>query len=272
MSGTWLLPVAGEAYRSRKELSGIWDRISARILGKKSRIAITGAKGVGKTVLHDHLVGKAFRQGYTPPEHASQWPEKGTAWRDRKRLALVVAPGEDAPGKWETLDQVFNADDPFDGIVHVLSGGFVTIRNKTARDELIQSGLKTTLGFLEEQRKAELDELVDVCGRVRGCLRTQTRPSWLILAIAKADLYYESLDQQRAYYSHNATNDVVSALNSVREKVGKDRFRWTVAPVCSWLEHFEWNGEITRSKLLPAQRDHYLASFAELLEQHCANS
>src|SRR5947209_8007824 len=98
--GSWLLPVAKEAYEHREDITGAWDKFVAWLLGEKRTIAFTGCAGVGKTVLVDYLTQEAYQQSYHPPDE-SQKEEKGKLSAPRKRIRLVTIPGQNSGPRYE---------------------------------------------------------------------------------------------------------------------------------------------------------------------------
>ncbi|HUK91999.1 MAG TPA: hypothetical protein VLZ81_16485, partial [Blastocatellia bacterium] len=111
---SWMLPAAKELYQRRDEITGAWEKITALLLGKKRSIAFTGMAGVGKTVLFDHLTGKAYKQGYTPPS-TSLVKEAGKVSFQKKRIHITVIPGQDSMPRLEAVDEIFFGKKGVDG-------------------------------------------------------------------------------------------------------------------------------------------------------------
>ena len=65
----WMGP-ALTAYRHRADLKEMLTGGLARLLGKAVSLAFTGMQGAGKTVLLDHLTGKAQGQDYKMPRQS----------------------------------------------------------------------------------------------------------------------------------------------------------------------------------------------------------
>ena len=65
----WMGP-ALTAYRHRADLKEILTGGLARLLGKAVSLVFTGMEGAGKTVLLDHLTGKALGKDYKKPRQS----------------------------------------------------------------------------------------------------------------------------------------------------------------------------------------------------------
>lgn len=96
------LKAALTAYKHRKDISGAFQKFTDALLGKKQRVAFTGISGAGKTVLLDHVTGKAFEEAYQPPP-SSVRPEREKVRHDERRFHHVVVPGEGLSQRVETL-------------------------------------------------------------------------------------------------------------------------------------------------------------------------
>jgi hypothetical protein len=269
MAYEWVIPAATEAYDHREELLSAWDRIVSSLLGKKSRIVFTGMPGAGKTVLLDFLSGKGFSQNYSPPL-TSQQEEKGRVVAPRKRIQISVVPGQTSRPRLQSLEELFTGRKPVDGIVHVVANGLNEIRGTYTREVLVKdTGLKTIPEFRRHQQAQELLDLDSVCNIIRSSHQRHRKPNWLLVAVAKVDLFHEELDTARAYYSPDAQSQFTQRVLDLQKQIGSDYFRWDAAPVCSWLENFQWNGQTQKSQLSLRQRNGLLRQFSSLLESYC---
>lgn len=266
---SWVLPVAKEAYDHREEILSAWGRLTALLLGKKKSIAFTGMSGIGKTVLYDHLSGKAFKQGYSPPL-TSQALETGKLSKPKKRIHISVIPGQDAPPRQDAIEKIFSGKNAVDGVIYVVANGFAEVRSQQAKEVLINT---TKLSTIDQYRDfhlgQELKSLDSTCELIRQSIHRHQKPSWMLVAVAKIDLYYESIKQAEAYYSPYGNSRFVDRIKQLQSQVGTDAFSWDTVPVCTWLEDFKWNTETCYSTLKPYQRDYFLSAFAKHLEQYC---
>jgi GTPase SAR1 family protein len=258
------------AYQRRREIKKLWDKISGFILGAKAQIALTGMSGVGKTVLVDHLTGRAYKVGYEPPERRSFDVEQDKLKRDRKRMAFSVVPGQDSPQRTDSLMDVFQGDKPVDGIIHVVCNGFTALRDPDARAVLVSQGIDTVEKFRHEQMKLELKDFAVTASEVRRSIRKHQNRPWLIVVVDKLDLFSDADARMRArsYYA-GAQGEFTQALEELQSQVGKDNIVCDVVPSCSWLEDFNWGNETVESKLTVAQRDGLLLNFLKMIEERC---
>ena len=236
--GSWLLPAAIEAYKHREEIRGFWNRILDWLLGRKTQIAVTGVSGVGKTVLYDHLTGKALKTGYKPPL-ASESVEKGSLAPGGKRIVLSVIPGQEAEPRYVAIDELFGEKTPIEGVIHVAAYWYPSTRNELARQTLIrEAGLTTPELYREHQLARELKDLRETCESIRSSIRQSGKPSWMLVAVTKVDLYYDRIGNAEQYYSNHGGGPFVDSLRELLSQVGSDNFRWAASPVCAWLEDF----------------------------------
>lgn len=255
---TWLLPVLKESYKSREDFRDIWRKV----FGKKN-IALTGLAGAGKSVLFDYLRGEGFKQGYKPPK-PSQSVEKGKVRKSNKRMAISVLPGQIDSPRVQGINEIFLGKKSVDGVIHVVSNGFIEERSSVARNLLIkETGLETIEQFRQHQLEAELKDLDETCENIRQSIHKHQKPKWLLVAVTKVDLFYDKLDEAREYYSPHGKSKFVKRLKELQIRVGTDNFRWETVPVCAWLDNFEWNNEKQPSVLKVDERDHFIANFAD---------
>lgn len=268
---SWIIPAATaakNAYANRNEIQSAWERIAARLWGKKSSIAFTGMAGVGKTVLFDHLSGKAYQKGYRPPG-TSQIKEEGRVPMAHKRTLVCVVPGQNSiEARHQTMDEMFGAK-PVHGVVHVVANGLPEIRNTVARQVLIEAGMISITELQKHQWEQELVDLDATCEEIRKSIRRHHKPKWLLVAVTKADLFADHLTSVEKYYSPHGASPFVSRLNQLQAQVGSDNFRWDAAPVCAWHTDFEWNEQSLPSQLKLDQIESLLTEFARHLEGFC---
>lgn len=268
---SWLVPAVKEAYKSREQIAGTWERIVTQIRGKKIEIAVTGLSGAGKTVLLQHLTGEAFHRGYNPPGR-SRSSETGHMPAKGFRIGLNTIPGQGSHPRLTAIAKIFETKRPVDGVIHVVSNGYVSEREATAREVLsedlhITSIEKLRQHFLEE----ELRDLDETLGLIRKSLKKSHKPTWLIVAVAKSDLFYDQIAGAERYYSPSGDSAFTKKMGQFLQKVGSDNFGWEAIPIAAWLEDFNWNEESLPSQLRPDQRDHLIGQFAEILEKNCGS-
>jgi GTPase SAR1 family protein len=264
---SWAIPLAGQAIRNREEIAGAWNRLINRILGKHSRLAMTGMPGVGKTVLLDHLSGRAFDSAYQLPDTSAQ-VERETLRRKGQRLGLSVLPGQSSSTRLEGIDDLFFGKKPVRGVLHVVSFGYTETRSAFAVDAMKHRDL-------EELRKVRLDEELedfqDTCRAIRSYWTRHREPIWLIVAANKVDLYATEgpLEAAHARYGEGSDSEFTAIANELQRRIGADNFSWKAAPVCSWLEDFKWSEETLASTLDMSQRNELLRRLGKSIAAQC---
>lgn len=274
---TWgLTPVivsaAEMAYEHRGKIAGLWQRIADHFKSQKRSIAFTGRAGVGKTVLFDYLRGTAYARGYMPPL-PSEAVETGIVKAPGLRIDLSVVPGDPSTPRREALADLFTPDDPVDGVVHVVSNGFVELRSEYSSEVGAEAAKPDAIEkFRKHQKRLELEDLGETCEAIRDAIRRSKQPSWVIVAVTKIDLFYAELAKARDYYSPRSKGAFAKRLRKLQGQVGSDNFRWTVVPVCAVLKDFTWSNQTVTSTLDERARDEYIQNFANTLERFCGRT
>ncbi|MGF1463371.1 MAG: GTPase domain-containing protein [Maricaulaceae bacterium] len=267
MPSEWALPALKAAYENREAISAGWRKVLDRLRGPQNRIAFVGPGGVGKTVLLDHLTGRAFAKGYEPPG-TSRKAERGAARAAGNRLAITVAPGQYGQ-KIDAFNDAFAPERPVDGVVFVTAHGFTTVLDQTAMKSNIEEGYDSIekwrgLQFREDRQYLEL-----VLNLMASAHRKSGKPQWMLVAVSKCDLFQSEIEAAEKYYSpyfHSPFSDI---LRKFRNDVGRNYFEWNAAPVCAWLEAFEWGQERVAPGLDLAARNHYLAKMTQRMGELC---
>jgi hypothetical protein len=219
----WLAP-ALTAYRHRDDVRSLLEGGMAWLFGKKTTLAFTGMEGVGKTVLLDHLTGAAFQEGYTLPLR-SQREERGRITTAGKRLVATVVPGQVATPRRLTLDKLFGGKRLIDGVVHVVCNGLASVREPNVTTDLIRRRKLTTVTkYRKYALGQELLDLDSTCHAIRESQRKKRTPGWLIVAVDKVDLYFDTIERARDYYSPTSDSPFADRLRALATQVGTDFF------------------------------------------------
>ncbi|WP_417825009.1 hypothetical protein [Thalassospira lucentensis] len=268
MTVEWAVPVLKEAVKNRHIVLNGWHRMVAFFLGPQSSIAVVGQGGIGKSVLVDHITGKAFKPNYKLPPK-SRKIEKGLTKSQENRLALTVAPGQGGP-QVDAFNKVFSTKGKtVDGIIFVAGNGLVSLRQEASIERYIKENNYDLDTFRREQLKDELDYLKQITNQVRMAQSRERKPRWLMVAVTKVDLYHSDLPAAEKYYSPHGDSQFSRALNKLKALVGADNFEWDSAPVCSALEDFVWGEETLKSDIDDIHRDHYLAQMIQRIGEMC---
>jgi hypothetical protein len=136
-----------------------------------------------------------------------------------------VVPGENAATRLGALDEVFH-DEPVDGVLHVVANGYATPR---------RTGGTTgaALATREEQLAAELEDWAITAHRIASMAVRRDRPTWLVVAVTKADLFADDLDAAVHYYSPGSGSPFGDKLDELRALAGGAKLSIDVLPVCA---------------------------------------
>jgi hypothetical protein len=259
----------------------LWNKVADTFWRKRKTIAVTGLSGAGKTVLRDYLRSAGRSLGYSPPatSYSTETGKLSATYRQNmrsleevphKQIELIVIPGEEGGGtsRRQILEKHFGGENPPDVVIHVVCYGYILVRHPLARQALVKEGkLETLNAFREFQLQRELDDLDSIIEWIRRAQKKHKKPSWMLVAANKFDLYHEDHLQVEQYYSPYGKSKFVDKMKKLRNYVGEDDFEWNALPIFGWREPFEWNDEYRNGKLNDKHRDYFLLQFAELLEK-----
>jgi hypothetical protein len=204
-------------------LSNAPERLGRLFHKRYPLVAVTGMTGVGKTALADRL---AKRAGTDAPEVGSAVMERRTRRGARLRgFRFRVVPGENAATRLGALDDVFH-DEPVDGVLHVVANGYATPRRTGGTSGVAEA-------TREHQLAAELEDWAITSHRIASMAVRRSHPTWLIIAVTKADLYPGSVEEAVHYYSPGSGSPFGEKVDELRALAGAAKLSIDVLPVCT---------------------------------------
>ncbi len=199
------------------------ERLGRLLRHRYPTVAVTGMTGVGKSALADRLTR---RSAGGSPDVGSATLERRTRRAARLRgFRFRVVPGENAATRLGALDDVFH-DEPVDGVLHVVANGHATPRRTAG-----------TTGVAEATREqllaTELEDWAITSHRIASMAVRRERPTWLVIAVTKVDLYPDDVDDAVHYYSPGSGSPFGDKLDELRALAGGAKLSIDVLPVCA---------------------------------------
>jgi Cdc6-like AAA superfamily ATPase len=177
-------------------------------------VTITGSPGTGKTVLYDALTGNV-RSGSADSTRSSDVERHHTAFRsggDRRKASFAVLQGQDSKERTTALENMTENKKSPHGIIHVTCWGHNRVWESSGERAIEETLRREHPGFGTEEVRAwhlekETAAFHDLCTRLFN-RKNAERLKWLIVAVSKADLYWERISAARDHYiPHNPAHE-----------------------------------------------------------------
>lgn len=258
-----------QAYKNAPLIHRLWRQLqlysekSAPLMEPKTNIAILGPDNVGKSVLNDALQARVREHSYNLPD-ASSDAERDLITIGRWSNVVSVVPGQGVQQKDIWLRKVFGSDGKLNGVIFVASWGYRLPRNEALAKQYQEEGISLT-ELRTRMLISEAREFRDVCIKLRELYQENKRSVWIIVAVAKADLFFSDLGLAEEFYALNSdrTNAgnfaTVESFRSIyrkeiAERIGSDHVPAVSLPVSSFTENFAWGTEEVKTSIVDQDR------------------
>ncbi|WP_433325978.1 hypothetical protein [Spirillospora sp. CA-294931] len=243
-------------------------------------IAITGHSGSGKTTLYEALTGRLASNSHATSK--SQTVEKHRTYirtaNGAVRAEAHVPPGQFSNQRRFALDAMMEENRRYPaGVIHAVSWGFNTVwpdELQGAADGIRTEGDPINLATVTKRnRREELKNFEDICERLKKAWNGR-RDVWLIIAVAKCDLYWPQLDEVRDYYipgSPGGDSDFAYLLRELVDRVGTSNLkRVAVVPFSCRLDTYRFGLDVSTPPVMDSSQtsalvNHLLSVIGEVL-------
>lgn len=258
-------PIA--VYTRRADINRWWKQLLVWAGSGATNVVVTGAAGSGKTTFALSLHGQIREYEWSDPKVSNSVERHAISLGDWTRIFSVI-PGQGIRDRELGLTEAFQKHGSLEGVIHLVDFGFTTIRTDVAMCKLIESGVNSTQKVREFNMENELQEFRRICDSIVNSVTNGRGPKWLIIAVNKADLFLENLEQAKMYYHPEGDGKFAVEVNKLLMRVGTDQLICKVIPLCSNLKPFEWNGYITNPMLKTFDEpQNYLRNLVAILSE-----
>jgi len=186
-------------------------------------ILVTGARGAGKTSLL-----ATWLRGDAAPDVVSTGAEFFRLVGGPQvigRQSLMVVPGPESDQKYAVLERATGPGRSPGGVIHVVCWGFNTrwgLERMMIEDPTLTTAQRRE-GDRQDELTWEVEEFRRICERLAEAWTRPGAPNrgrWLVVAVAKTDLYWHQLDQALNYYAGDrAASPFAEALDDLTQRV-----------------------------------------------------
>jgi hypothetical protein len=245
-----------QIYKRRKLIQKLYKRFMAYTKMGRTNVVVLGRSSAGKTLLAKRLEGKI--PSYKEVPALSTDVEVGAVGVGEWAKVIRVIPGQDGVERRRGLEEAFSTHNDLEGVIYVTDWGFTEYRDENTKQLLLDKGVAT----IETLRKYNLDRDIgyfrDVCELIKTSVANGRGPRWVVIAVSKADLFYDELNDARKYYLSSQCGGFVEELHSLERCVGTLHLPCKVVPVSAWREKFEWNGQVRDVQMADVATDEVL--------------
>ncbi|HFG2121742.1 TPA: GTPase domain-containing protein [Vibrio cholerae] len=268
---TDFLPTAVSApikvYQNQSLITKWWKKLLVHIDKGNTNVIVTGAAGAGKTVLTMCLHGEVKDHEWEEPQSSKSVEKEAISIGDWTKIFTVI-PGQDMKEREIALNESFNKHQDLDGVIHVVDFGYTTIRSSVAESQMIESGTDSIAAIRDFNLNKELEEFKRLSDWIVNANANGRGPNWLVIAVNKADLYLDDLDDAKAYYHPDGSGPFKELLDSLMKRVGSNALTVKVVPVCPKPKPFTWGEEKVLPKLVSFEEPtEYMKNFVSMVAE-----
>ncbi|KAB1988310.1 hypothetical protein [Streptomyces triticiradicis] len=248
-------------------------------------IAFTGEPGAGKTMLFQALSEGGVRLG-GQETRKSLVPELGHSnlvlGSLRIRVSALVVPGQVAQERDRAMTSILSEHTSPTGIIHVVCWGHNKVWNRPNQNVMERAARDSSGALTPEAIRAwhlekELADFETLCERINETRAAQRSLRWMIVAVSKADLFWDRIDDARDYYvpgfdaaAHPPTAES-GFSTALRDLADHNDIRIAVVPISSQLLRHSFSDSL-RPRLsqldstgVGALLDHFYRTLKELM-------
>lgn len=252
-------------YKNKQLIHKWWKKLQVYVGMGKTNILVTGAAGAGKTVLATCYHGEVRDMDWEDPETSTGIENLPITIGEWTQIVTVL-PGQDIKSRSIGLSNALHKGTSIEGVIHVVDFGFTTIRSDFSQKVSIEAGIETIEALRKTNLEQELIEFKKICEHIKTARNNGNGPKWLVIAVNKADLYLDELDEAKKYYHKDGIGPFVDELKSLIATIGQHNIVCKTIPVCPKPKPYSWNGVEIKPQLTTFKEpSEYMCNFSSII-------
>jgi hypothetical protein len=218
-------------YQERKTINSVFASIAHVVANGRTRIALFGLGGTGKTTLGS-VLSNTFDSRPNPGSYDVSPREETSALESIPLGQVIVAPGQERRRShyWPPIKREISAGN-VDVIIFVASYGYnsIDVENTYQEQKYYAQGMTPQQflpHYLEEIRKEEIQVLDN---DLRDCIETSSNKIRMLTVITKQDLWWDQRSQVKQHYQFGNYDTIIE---KIRKKRGEHHFDHDYISVC----------------------------------------